>query len=192
MRVLPWSGADRSGEKLEVREAHRRDAPRLLEHMAAIVGETEFMLQSPADPLPEVDEERVLLEHFARLKGCLQMVAVRPAGGPGRDPVVGSLSLFNGQTTRTRHIAHLGMGVRAVGWRRGIGGRMLDLALTWARRQPILERVTLQVYRSNTGAHALYVSRGFVDEGELKREVRLADGYESLLGMSVDVRGDAT
>jgi RimJ/RimL family protein N-acetyltransferase len=191
MKVLPWAGVDALGEKLEVREAHRRDAPRLLEHMAVIVGETEFMLQSSEDPLPEVDEERVLLEHFSRLKGCVQMVAVRPAGGPGRDPVIGSLSLFNGQSSRTRHIAHLGMGVRAAGWRRGIGGRMLDLGLTWARAQPILERVTLQVYRSNTRAHALYVSRGFVDEGELVGEVRLADGYESLLGMSIDVRGGA-
>ncbi len=189
MKFAPWSGVDARGERFDVREAHRRDAPRLLEHMNAIVAETEFMLQSADDPLPEVDEERVLLEHFSRLRGCVQLVAVRPAGGAGRDQVVGSLSLFNGQTTRTRHIAHLGMGVRATGWRRGIGGRMLDLALTWARAQPILERVTLQVYKRNVGAHALYLSRGFVDEGELVGDVRVGERLESLLGMSIDVRG---
>ncbi|MCB9730678.1 MAG: GNAT family N-acetyltransferase [Deltaproteobacteria bacterium] len=187
MRLLPWTGHDARGERLEIREAHRRDAARLLEHMAAIVAETEFMLQAAEDPLPEVDEQRVLLDHFARLKGCLQLVAVRPSGGVGRDPVVGSLSLINGQTSRTRHIAHLGMGVRESCWRRGVGSKLLDLALTWARAQPILERVTLQVYRRNAAAHALYRSRGFVDEGELIDEARVGDTLEDLLGMSVDV-----
>ena len=34
-------------------------------------------------------------------------------------------------------------------------------------------------------AQALYTSEGFVEEGRLRESVRLADGYESLIVMSL-------
>ncbi|MGM0574207.1 MAG: GNAT family N-acetyltransferase [Myxococcota bacterium] len=183
---------DREGDPLVVREAVRRDAPRFLEHMATIVRETTYMLQCAGDPLPDLDEQRALIDHFGRLRNSLCLVAVRPGRGPGRERIVGTLTLLGGQTSRTRQVAHLGMGVRREAWQRGIGSEMLDVALTWARANPILARVSLQVYSRNEPARALYRSRAFEVEGVLARDVRLDDGWEDLVGMSLDVRREAS
>ncbi len=76
-RVEPWRGTDRRGEPFTVREAVRRDAPRYVDHIATIVGETEFMLQGPRDRIPEPDEQRALLGHLGRLPNCVALVATR-------------------------------------------------------------------------------------------------------------------
>lgn len=184
-RVETLQAPDRLGDRLIVREAARRDAPRYVEHVTAIVAETEFMLQGPADRVPEPDEQRALLGHLARLPNCVALVATRPSGGPGRDRIVGSLTLLGGQTSRTRHVCQLGMGVRKDEWGRGVGGHLLDVALTWARANPMLVRVALQVYVSNESARHLYLGRGFTEEGRMRHEVRLDDGsWEDLVGMA--------
>lgn len=193
---LPFAGRDRAGQALLVREAVGRDAPRYLDHMEAIVSETAYMLQSAADPLPSTSGQRSLLEQLCRLDNCVCLVATR-SGTPGRAPIIGSLTLLGGRSRRTRHACHLGMGVQMSAWGRGVGGLLLDAALTWARSNPILSRVVLQVYEANTPALVLYRSRGFVDEGLLKRDVRLGihtgdapdeDGtMVTLVGMSLGV-----
>jgi RimJ/RimL family protein N-acetyltransferase len=179
-----WRGPDKGGEELIVRRAERRDAPRFLAHMAAIVTETDQLLQSVEDPLPELSTQRAIIEHFDRLGNCLFLVAHRPSRGMGRAKIIGSLTLLGGSTRRTRHVSRLGMGVRKAQWGRGIGRSLVDVALQWARQAKDVERLALQVYASNEAALALYESTGFQVDGRLEREVRLDDGLEDLITMS--------
>ena len=183
--MLPWHGSDRQGEPLVIRQAVRRDAPRYLEHLRALVAETRFMLQAPEDPLADPEEQRLQLDHIGRLSNSVAMVAVRPGRSPGRDPILGSLTLLGGTLARTRSGALLSMGVVASAWGLGIGGALLDVGMAWARQNPTLVRVGLQVYADNAPARGLYRSRGFVEEGVLRRDVRELDGAEEdLVGMS--------
>jgi RimJ/RimL family protein N-acetyltransferase len=182
-----WRGPDKRGEELIVRRAQRRDAPRFLAHMTAIVTETNQLLQSVEDPLPELSTQRAIIEHFNRLGNCLFLVAHRPGRGVGRAEIIGSLTLLGGSTRRTRHVSRLGMGVRKAQWGRGIGRSLVDAALQWARQAKDVERVALQVYASNEAALALYESTGFQVDGRLEGEVRLDDGLEDLITMSRDV-----
>ncbi len=50
----------------------------------------------------------------------------------------------------------------------GVGGALLDVAVDWAREMGIA-KITLQAWPHNTAAIGLYVSRGFVVEGRLRR-----------------------
>jgi ribosomal protein S18 acetylase RimI-like enzyme len=50
--------------------------------------------------------------------------------------------------------------------------------LSWARSNPRVEKVELQVRSSNVGAIALYRSLGFVEEGRKTRRLKIsADEY---------------
>lgn len=188
---LPWHTEDRVGDGLVVREATAQDASHYVDHLGALVEETHFMLQSPDDPLPDVQDQRALLEQFHRIPNCLCVVALRPGRGLRRPDLAGSLTLLGGQTSRTRHVAQLGMGVRKQDWGRGVGGALMDAAVTWARANPVLRRVSLLVYDSNVTARRLYERKSFVSEGRLVREVKLGKGrYEDLLPMALDVQGD--
>jgi RimJ/RimL family protein N-acetyltransferase len=186
---VPWRGIDRLGQPLELREAGRRDAARYLEHIALIVAETPFMLQSAADPLPDIAEQKDILEEYARRENCVCIVAARPGPPPGKQPIIGSITLVGGRGRRTAHAADLSMGVNRVAWGRGIGGVLLDAVLTWARASPMLRRVSLSVYSENRVAAALYRSRGFAEEGALRRYAKWDGRYDDLIGMGVAVGG---
>jgi ribosomal protein S18 acetylase RimI-like enzyme len=90
------------------------------------------------------------------------------------DEVVGwcdiTPALFEGMT----HVGRLGMGVSAGFRGQGIGKALLKAALERAFRQG-LERVELEVFRSNSLAVHLYETHGFFREG-VKVGARKLDG----------------
>lgn len=72
-------------------------------------------------------------------------------------------------------VADIGMAV-ADGWRgRGLGGRLLD-ALIEVAPSAGAHKVALEVWPHNERAIALYRSRGFEEEGRLRRHYRRSDG----------------
>ena len=186
-RFPTWRGHDKSGEAFVIRSADRRDAGAYLAHTRLLVAETIYMLKGAEDTLPDSAEQRLIFDYFDRSDTCLCLVASRPSQGFGRQPILGSLNLTGARTQRTAHTVQLGMGVLREAWGLGLGGALLDSALTWARANPILSRVRLQVYEGNDAARRLYLSRGFVEEGVMKDEVLLKDRWVHLVGMSVDV-----
>ena len=185
--ALPWRGLDTAGDPLVVRIAERRDAPRFIDHKRTIVSETDRLLQSEEDELPDIDTQRAILAHFSQRENSLCLVAHRPGVFPGRGRLLGSLTLLGGMNQRTEHVSRLGMGVVRTEWRRGIGRRMVELALHWARHNERVEPLTLQVYSSNGPARTLYDTVGFLEDGCLVREVRLEDRFEDLVTMSMCV-----
>jgi RimJ/RimL family protein N-acetyltransferase len=178
-----WRGQDRAGDAILIRQGLPRDAPRFVEHTNALVGETDFMLQCREDDRPDPEFQRQLLAYFQRVDNYLYLLAVRPGGGPGREPVIGSVALTGGSTTRSRHVVQLGMGVQRNVWGRGIGGLLLEAALDWCRANPVIHRVELQVFADNPVALELYRSRGFVDEGVLRAEALVGGAFHDLIGM---------
>ena len=83
------------------------------------------------------------------------------------DRIVGHVDLTGGGLLAALHRCTLGMGLerscRDAGW----GGRLLDIAGDWARRQPSLYWLDLGVFAHNIPARRLYDSRGFVPVGRL-------------------------
>jgi RimJ/RimL family protein N-acetyltransferase len=65
------------------------------------------------------------------------------------------------------HRCLLGMGVHRDARRQGLGERLLATALAWARTQPGLDWVDLEVLSNNAPARRLYERCGFVFAGEL-------------------------
>ena len=77
---------------------------------------------------------------------------------------------FEGMT----HVGRLGMGVKAGFRGQGIGKALLEAVVNRAFAQGI-ERVELEVYRSNEAAIRLYEAHGFIREG-VKVQARKLDG----------------
>jgi RimJ/RimL family protein N-acetyltransferase len=75
------------------------------------------------------------------------------------------------------HRCLLGMGVHRDFRRQGLGERLLSIALDWARREPALDWVDLEVLSSNAPARRLYERCGFTFAGELPDLFRI-DGEQ--------------
>jgi diamine N-acetyltransferase len=67
----------------------------------------------------------------------------------------------------------------------GLGRACVRLLKQMAFRDLHAHRFWLDVKTLNTRALALYASEGFVEEGRLRESVRVGDGYDSLVVMSM-------
>jgi RimJ/RimL family protein N-acetyltransferase len=98
--------------------------------------------------------------------------------------VIGDLSLANDSWTLTGHVAYLGMEIQKGYRNQGIGTRMMQQALDWAKRQRI-KRVELEVFAENTPAIHLYQKFGFEIEGRKRHAVYKWDRYLDMLVMGL-------
>jgi ribosomal protein S18 acetylase RimI-like enzyme len=90
------------------------------------------------------------------------------------DAVVGWCDITPASFEGMAHVGRLGMGVKGDFRGQGIGKGLLKAALNRAFRQG-LDRVELEVFRSNEWAVRLYEAHGFVREG-IKVDARKLDG----------------
>ena len=162
--------SDRNGDAYVIREGGESDGLALYEYKSKIFAETELLLQAPDDFESDPDREAIFLRRFRASQNSIYLIACRD------QEIIGTLSLFGGPYRRTRHVAQLGMGVLQEYWGLGIGGALIDEAMSWATSNPLLSKIGLQVYDTNTRAIHLYHGKGFEKEGLLKGDVQLDDG----------------
>jgi putative acetyltransferase len=156
---------------ITVREATVADAATLVAHLLELAAEPGISLPLAPTEVASVEQEKAVLESFSDSEHAIMLIA--QADGQ----LVGELSLRTISTRRAvRHVATLGMSVKA-GWRRkGVGRELLSAALEWAPTAGI-RRVELYVYARNAPAIALYERFGFATEGRRKEFIREGDTY---------------
>jgi RimJ/RimL family protein N-acetyltransferase len=91
--------------------------------------------------------------------------------------ICGHIDLRARPERASAHRCLLGMGVHRDFRRQGLGERLLSTALDWARTQPALDWVDLEVLSSNLPARRLYEHCGFTFAGELPDLFRI-DGEQ--------------
>jgi len=97
------------------------------------------------------------------------------------DEVVGQLGLEVLRSLRRRHVATLGMGVKASARRSGVGSALLTAAIDKCENWMNVRRIEIEVYTDNAAAIALYERHGFVVEGTCRnyafRDGRYVDAH---------------
>ena len=76
---------------------------------------------------------------------------------------------------RIKHVGTLGMTVAKDYRNQGIGKAMLSELLQWAKNNPLIEKVTLEVFETNKHAIALYKQLGFKEEGRMIKGIKIND-----------------
>jgi RimJ/RimL family protein N-acetyltransferase len=109
-----------------------------------------------------------------------KIAALRPLGcywvAEEDGEVVGHAFLDPMAMAATAHVFHLTIVVHPGFTGRGVGRALMTEMLGWARTHPVLEKIELRVRATNARALALYLRSGFVEEGRLRRRVRIDDG----------------
>jgi RimJ/RimL family protein N-acetyltransferase len=180
--IEPTSPTTTSGESSVVRCVQPDDAARLLAYIRSVARETGFFVIQP-DEFPSDDEqERQWIQEHLDHPGKLALVP-EVAG-----EIIGSLSFENGSFQRTSHTGTFGVSIRQ-DWRdKGIGTAMLETLLGWAEANPLIEKVGLAVFSTNTRAIELYRRLGFIEEGRRAQQIKLGPGKyvdEVLMGRFV-------
>lgn len=161
----------RDGASITLRHAEARDARALVALTRAVLGSAEHMVQEAREyAVSPRDEKGWILRQREDPRG-LYLVA-EMAGGT----LIGLADCRGEARHRRRHAVTMGLAVDAA-WRgRGVGRALTHALLDWARAQPLIERVELNVHAINNQAIALYHALGFVEEGRRKGALKFSDG----------------
>jgi RimJ/RimL family protein N-acetyltransferase len=164
-----------------IRRAEPRDAEGLTRLGEAVGSEPEGWLVT-SNGWRQVSDERRYLRAIRRYPNA----AVFVAEDEGR--IVGRLSIARDQHPASRHVADLGLMVAMSHRRQGIGTRLLETALDWARESEV-RKLELHVFPHNDAAIKLYEKFGFVQEGYRRRHYRRGSEYVDAILMAYEVSG---
>ena len=155
-----------SSTTTSIRRARSEDAPVLAAAERAIA-RVPGRLASTPDEIDDVNVEKTIADLEDGSRG-IYLVA-EEAG-----VLVGHAFLERLLLAATSHVVRLTIAVHDGHRRRGVGRALMDDLLRWARSNPTVEKVELQVRASNEPAIALYRSLGFVEEGRKTRRLKIA------------------
>lgn len=153
-----------------IRNVSEDDAPQLLMLKKEVTEEKVYTLREPdeltADSKNEADDINLHLER----DGYLYVVAEID----GR--IAGFIQFENGSLRRTSHTGLIYMVVKPEYRGKGIGALLLGELIKWAEENPLIEKLCLAVFSSNTRAINLYKKMGFTQEGYCPKDMKLQDG----------------
>jgi RimJ/RimL family protein N-acetyltransferase len=151
-------------DAISIRPVRVDDAEALVAHARAIAADPEGFSPAAPDETRTVDEQRKLLEEVCADPRVLLLVAER-AGSGG---IVGEASLrLVSRLRATSHARVFGITLARAVRRRGVGTRMMQTAIDWAREHGV-RRIELATFANNAPALALYRKLGFEVEGVRK------------------------
>jgi L-phenylalanine/L-methionine N-acetyltransferase len=162
-----------------IRRAEPGDAEDLTRLGEAVGSEPEGWLVT-TNGWREVSDERRYLRAIRRYPNA----AVFVAEDDGR--IVGRLSIARDQHPASRHVADLGLMVAMSHRRRGIGTKLLEAAVDWARHSEV-RKLELHVFPHNEPAIKLYEEFGFVQEGYRRGHYRRGNEYVDAILMAYEV-----
>jgi RimJ/RimL family protein N-acetyltransferase len=162
-----------------IRRAEPGDAEGLTRLGEAVGSEPEGWLVT-TNGWREVSDERRYLRAIRRYPNAAVFVAEED----GR--IVGRLSIARDQHPASRHVADLGLMVAMSHRRRGIGTKLLEAALDWARHSEV-RKLELHVFPHNEPAIKLYETFGFVQEGYRRGHYRRGNEYVDAILMAYEV-----
>ena len=164
------SVAFRDGGHYTIRSVEPEDAPRMLQYMKTMLGETPFLLRTPEefDYTPE-EEARILAGRKDDPRSLMLL-----AETDGRIIACADVC-SHGAKSRVLHRGELGLSVLKEYWRRGIGSAMMERLIAFAV-QAGFEQIELTVESKNQRAVRLYLKHGFTVYGTRPHGMKYPDG----------------
>ena len=164
-----------------IRRAEPKDAEGLTRLGEAVGSEPEGWLVT-TNGWRQVSDERRYLRAIRRYPNAAVFVA------EDEGLIVGRLSIARDQHPASRHVADLGLMVAMTHRRQGIGTRLLETALDWARQSEV-RKLELHVFPHNEAAIKLYEKFGFVKEGYRRGHYRRGQEFVDAILMAYEVAG---
>jgi len=168
-------------EHIEIRETMPEDAEKLIAYLKKEGAETDNLTFGKEGLSVTVEQEKAYLTQVHEEQRSVHYSVWKE----GELIADGSLS---GLPRRMSHYAELGLSVIKAQWNQGIGGRLLDELIAYAR-QASIEIIRLEVRSDNAGAIHLYEKYGFKRVGMIPGYFKINDTYVDFVMMCLDLRG---
>ncbi|HMS32973.1 MAG TPA: GNAT family N-acetyltransferase [Ignavibacteria bacterium] len=135
------------------------DAEELIKTVKTYLADSEYLLTTPDEFDPSPEQERSWIRSFMENDNSLLLIARH------RNGIIGNISITGRNREMISHTALIGMGILKEFRNTGLGTALLNKGIEWAKKNPLLEILWLQVFEENTAAVSLYKKTGFEING---------------------------
>ncbi len=169
-------------KKVTLRVAQVEDAEKLLHCIKTYIPQSEYIPKLEQEIKLTVEQEKEWINSFLANDNSLLLVAEYD------NHIIGNVDLTGNRRKIMEHTAVMGMGMLKEWRNTGLGTALLQLAIEWAKENPILELIWLQVYTENKLGVSLYRKLGFQESGIIKNYFKQNDMYFDYLTMTMNVK----
>ena len=163
--------ATKNGKEIMIRTAKIKDAPQLRNLVFNVSKERIYSMVEPEEFTETVKSNRERIKRYKDGVGKLYIVTEH------NKKITGLVQFDNFYFKKSRHNGLFTMFI-AKPWReKGIGKLMMEEFLAWAKSNPVIEKISLNVFSNNPRAIALYKKMGFRQEGLCKRDMKINGEY---------------
>lgn len=171
----------RDGREVTIRKAERPDAPRMVEYLSVIGGESDNLTFGLNELEITIEKEEMIIESINSRDNSIMIIAEI------NGEIASMLSMNCGTRPRTSHVGEFGITVRKHFWNFGIGSAMIDYMIEWAKNTNIVRKVNLRVRSDNSKAIALYKKHGFREEGLATRDLYINGKFYDSIIMGLEI-----
>ncbi|MBK1809802.1 GNAT family N-acetyltransferase [Clostridium sp. YIM B02505] len=169
----------RDGKEISIREAIKEDAKTIIDFYNIVGGETAFLSFGKNEFIRELKDYENYLEGVHKEENSIIFLATI------EDKIVGIASINSNQKARTKHVGILGIVVAKEFCGLGLGNKMIEYLIQWAKANKITKKISLVTREDNIKAIKLYKKFGFEVEGVLKADNYINGVYYNTLMMSL-------
>lgn len=162
-----------------LRHVQAEDVEKLFKAITTYIPQSDYIPKFPNEIQQNVKQQQAWVTSFLEHDNALLIVAEY------NDQIIGNIDITGHRREAMQHTAVIGMGM-TIDWRNvGLGKALLTAAVAWAKENPTLELLWLEVYTANIPAITLYKKMGFVENGVVKGFFKHNKTYFDRLTMSL-------
>lgn len=155
-----------SDQKTHIRPVRVEDAEAVLSIQREVVGEKDYFIAVSEEFNKTTEEHQEWIQKIIEHERETMFVA--EIGGK----VVGWIVFKSQERKRMHHTGSFAIMLQKDCRNKGIGKLLIHELLRWAEEHPIIEKVSLGTFSTNTRAIELYKKLGFVEEGRKVNEFK--------------------
>jgi RimJ/RimL family protein N-acetyltransferase len=170
----------KDGRAYVIRRPVEGDAANIIQYSKEVFASTDQVLTMPEEYTITVENEIAWINNFNLNADALALVA------EWEGKIIGLLFFMPNTKKKNCHTGEFGVNVHPHFQAVGVGRRLIESLLQWARDNSRIEKVYLHVFATNQPAIKLYRSLGFVEEGRHINAIKQSNGiYVDVLQMYV-------
>lgn len=183
IKLTPFTARLKDGKEVLIREATIQDAPEIIYCVKTYISDSGYQVLEPEEFAPSIAQGREWIQSFIEEDNSIFIIAEY------KEKIIGNMDITGATRRRIRHNGLVGMGMLNDYRRQGLGSILLQAGIDWAKENPILERLWLQILDKNESAVALYQKLGFQEEGRQKNFIKIdKDNYADNILMWMNVK----
>lgn len=159
----------KSADQYLIRHAKLEDAEAIFAIQQSVIAEEDYLITTIEEYNQTLEEQQAWVAKILHNERETILIAEET------NKVIGFIVFQTKNRQKLNHTGSFGMMISKKYRSKGIGKLLMKALLAWAKENPLIEKVSLGVFSTNTRAISLYTCMGFIEEGRKIKEIKLSE-----------------